>query len=157
MFRSSWPVARLGALSLAASLWIPSGLPTALAQSAEPGPPSTSAAAPAPSAAPAPAQAPKSGDPALAAVVEAGRQLYLDNCRQCHGTRGTAGVPLAKNPRLAGDPGHLIWAILTGPGYMPEFAPVLSDEQIAAISTYIMNSWGNEYGPVTAQNVQGMR
>ena len=57
-----------------------------------------------------------------------GPKEYMNNCRTCHGSKGTAGVPLAKNPKVSGNPGYLIWAILTGPGYMPEFAPVLSDE-----------------------------
>ncbi|PJN96577.1 hypothetical protein CNY89_01715 [Amaricoccus sp. HAR-UPW-R2A-40] len=98
-----------------------------------------------------------SADPALAAEVEAGRGLYLKNCRTCHGSKGTAGVPLAGNPKVSGDPGYLIWAILTGPGYMPEFGPVLTDADVAGISTFIMNSWGNDYGPVTAEDVSGLR
>lgn len=66
-------------------------------------------------------------------------------------------MPLAGNPKVSGDPGYLIWAILTGPGYMPEFGPVLPDADIAGISTFIMNSWGNDYGPVTAEDVNGLR
>lgn len=96
-------------------------------------------------------------DPDLAAAVEAGHALYLKNCRTCHGSKGAAGVPLAGNPKVSGDPGYLIWAILTGPGYMPEFGPVLPDADIAGISTFIMNSWGNDYGPVTADDVHGLR
>ncbi len=96
-------------------------------------------------------------DPELAAAVEAGRGLYLKNCRTCHGSKGTAGVPLAGNPKVSADPGYLIWAIMTGPGYMPEFGPVLPDEDIAGIATFIMNSWGNDYGPVTAEDVHGLR
>jgi cytochrome c553 len=153
MSRASWSEVRLGSLIVAVLLCISAETPQAVAQSAEPTPPPTSTAPSGKSAEPGPGNATRG----IEAVAEAGRELYLANCRQCHGTRGTAGVPLAKNPRLAGDPGHLIWAILTGPGYMPEFAPVLTDEQIAAISTYIMNSWGNDYGLVTAQNVQGLR
>lgn len=120
--------------------------------------------APAPAAAQAPAANPPTGEPAaaiadpeLAAAVEAGRGLYLKNCRTCHGSKGTAGVPLAGTPKVSADPGYLIWAIMTGPGYMPEFGPVLSDEDIAGIATFIMNSWGNDYGPVTAEDVHGLR
>jgi mono/diheme cytochrome c family protein len=131
--------ASLGFLCLAAVVQSP-----ALAQDQATPPPS-----------PAPETAPI--DPALAAAVEAGRGLYLKNCRTCHGTKGSAGVPLAGNPKVSGDPGYLIWAILTGPGYMPEFGPVLSDADIAGISTFIMNSWGNDYGPVTAEDVNGLR
>jgi mono/diheme cytochrome c family protein len=131
--------ASLGFLCLAAAVQSP-----ALAQDQATPPPS-----------PAPETAPI--DPALAAEVEAGRGLYLKNCRTCHGTKGSAGAPLAGNPKVSGDPGYLIWAILTGPGYMPEFGPVLPDADIAGISTFIMNSWGNDYGPVTAEDVNGLR
>lgn len=134
------------------------------AHAADPPAPAPAAQAPAAAPAPGPATSPATGEPAaaiadpeLAAAVEAGRGLYLKNCRTCHGSKGTAGVPLAGNPKVSADPGYLIWAIMTGPGYMPEFGPVLSDEDIAGIATFIMNSWGNDYGPVTAEDVHGLR
>lgn len=40
---------------------------------------------------------------------------------------------------------------------MPEFAAALSNEQIAAIATYVENSWGNAYGIVTPDDVQVSR
>jgi mono/diheme cytochrome c family protein len=96
-------------------------------------------------------------DPELAGAIEAGQKLYMKNCRTCHGTKGTAGVPLAKNAKVQADYGYLVWAILTGPGYMPEFGPALSDDQISKIATYILNSWGNDYGIVTPQDVHDQR
>lgn len=96
-------------------------------------------------------------DPALAAAIEAGQKEYMKNCRTCHGSKGTAGVPLAKNPKVVGNPGYTVWAILTGPGYMPEFAPVLSNEQIAAIATFVEHSWGDSSGIVTPDDVQSSR
>jgi mono/diheme cytochrome c family protein len=39
---------------------------------------------------------------------------------------------------------------------MPAFA-VLSDEQIAAVATYIRNSWGNRAEPVTSHAVKVLR
>jgi mono/diheme cytochrome c family protein len=95
-------------------------------------------------------------DPELAAVIEQGRTEYLKNCRACHGTKGTAGVPLAGNDKVEAGFDYLGWAIITGPGYMPELG-VLSDEQIAQISTYILNSWGNSYGIVTAEDISALR
>lgn len=102
-----------------------------------------------------PAAAP--ADPALAAAIDAGQKEYMRNCRTCHGSKGTAGVPLAKNPKVSDNPSYLIWAILTGPGYMPEFAPALSNDQIAAIATFVENSWGNSYGLVGPNDVQAAR
>jgi mono/diheme cytochrome c family protein len=39
---------------------------------------------------------------------------------------------------------------------MPAF-PVLSDEQVADVATYIRNSWGNHAPPVSARQVSGLR
>lgn len=93
----------------------------------------------------------------LAAVIEEGHQQYLKNCRTCHGSKGTAGVPLASNQKVSGGPDYLVWAIITGPGYMPEFGPALSNDQIAQIATYVLNSWGNSYGIVNPDDVQAIR
>lgn len=89
------------------------------------------------------------------ALVAAGEPLYLVNCRQCHGTKGTAGVPLAGNEKVY--PEWTASVILTGPGYMPAFDEVLSDEQIAAIATYVASSWGNDFGMVTPEDVGSLR
>ncbi|WP_345817541.1 cytochrome c (plasmid) [Paraburkholderia sp. PREW-6R] len=40
---------------------------------------------------------------------------------------------------------------------MPAFAWKLSDEQIAAVITYVRNAWGNAAPPITAQNVKDSR
>ena len=130
--------AGLGALALIATL--STGL-SALAQDQNPAAPAADAAA----------------DPALAEAIAAGQKEYMKNCRTCHGSKGTAGVPLAKNPKVVGNPGYLIWAVLTGPGYMPEFAPALSNEQIALIATYVGNSWGDSSGLVSPDDVQASR
>lgn len=66
-------------------------------------------------------------------------------------------MPLAGNEKVSGGPDYLVWAIITGPGYMPEFGPVLSDEQIAAIATFIENSWGNANGIVLPEDVKAVR
>lgn len=85
-----------------------------------------------------------------------GEKLFLKNCRQCHGSRGKAGVPLAGNENIA-DPAYIASMIINGRGYMPGFGEHLSDEQIAAIGTFARNSWGNAYGPVTPGDVKDMR
>jgi mono/diheme cytochrome c family protein len=93
----------------------------------------------------------------LATEIAAGEQEYLAACRACHGSRGTAGVPLANNEKVMYDYGYLAWAIITGPGYMPAFDEALSDEQIAKISTFILNSWGNSYGLITPEDIRAVR
>lgn len=97
-----------------------------------------------------------SDGPVPDAVMEAGEGLFRVNCRQCHGSRGTAGVPLKENERLA-DPFYVTGTILTGPGYMTGFADHLDDGRIAAIASFVRNSWGNDYGAVIPQDVADMR
>jgi len=40
---------------------------------------------------------------------------------------------------------------------MPAFAGVLDDEQIAAVLTYVRNSWGNAAAPVSASDVKDVK
>lgn len=85
--------------------------------------------------------------------------LYQQQCASCHGKQGE-GVALAF-PALAGnravlraDPANMLRSILQGgyapavagqspPHGMPPFLQALSDADIAALATYIRQSWGN--------------
>jgi mono/diheme cytochrome c family protein len=40
---------------------------------------------------------------------------------------------------------------------MPQFAGTLKDAQIAAVATYIRNSWGNEFGAITEAESAALR
>jgi mono/diheme cytochrome c family protein len=40
---------------------------------------------------------------------------------------------------------------------MPSFAWKLSDQEVADVTTYIRNSWGNRAPPVSAHDVARMR
>ncbi|MGV8838789.1 MAG: c-type cytochrome [Bauldia sp.] len=114
-------------------------------------------AAPAPAAAAAPAE-----DPAavMAALMTEGQRLYATNCQACHGDQGQGGIGFALvNSPVVSRAGATINQIIQGyPNHgMPEFGSRLSNPQIAAISTYIRNSWGNAYGVVTAAMVGQVR
>jgi mono/diheme cytochrome c family protein len=115
-------------------------------------------------------QAPK------AARMAEGRAIFVARCQACHQPPGEADRPgsLPDYPKLGGDtlilgrdPTTVVRIILQGAegavtpndktGFsMPAF-PVLSDEQVAAVATYIRNSWGNRAGPVTAHAVKTLR
>ena len=75
-----------------------------------------------------------------------GAQIYVSaGCVGCHGANGEGGV----GPALAGnanvdDATDVLNRIIHGGGIMPAFGDQLSDEEIAAVATYIRNSWGNE-------------
>ena len=84
-----------------------------------------------------------------------GGRLYDANCAACHQPSG-AGTPpefpaLAGNANLA-DIRHVASTIRAGRGRMLAF-PQLSDAEVAALATYVRNSWGNGHGHVTLEQV----
>lgn len=111
--------------------------------------------------------------PAENPTMRAGQAIYIDNCAACHTTAGT-GIPslfsaLKGSPSVqSADPISLIRVVLqgaqsvaterapTGPS-MPALGWKLTDEQVAAVITYIRNSWGNAAVPVSASDVKSTR
>lgn len=107
------------------------------------------------------------------AVMNTGAAIYFDNCSACHVSNGS-GVPRFFAP-LAGsgkvnneDATTVIRVILEGaravptnahptPLTMPAFDWKLTDEQVAAVATYVRSSWGNRGGPVSAADVTDLR
>lgn len=117
---------------------------------------------------PAPPETPRA-EPAPPSVLALGRQVYEQHCVACHGAQGQ-GVAGAY-PRLAGNravrlavPANLVRAVAHG-GYlpstagnprpygMPPFRQSLSDDEIAAVLTFVRASWGNDSPPVSARDV----
>jgi mono/diheme cytochrome c family protein len=106
-------------------------------------------------------------------MLRAGEAIYLDNCAACHTSAGN-GIPrlfpaLKGSPSVqSADPASLIRVVLrgaqsvatdpapTGPA-MPALGWKLSDEEVAAVVTYIRNSWGNAASAVSAGNVESAR
>ncbi|HVN69279.1 MAG TPA: cytochrome c [Candidatus Binatia bacterium] len=98
-----------------------------------------------------------------------GSKIYVANCASCHQVdgKGVAGTfpPLAGNPIVTGNPANLIRIVkygLTGPvvvegkrfdGMMPAWHPQLSDDDLAAVLTYVRSAWGAKAGAVTAADV----
>jgi mono/diheme cytochrome c family protein len=93
--------------------------------------------------------------PVDAALLAKGKTVYEANCAECHETAGTGMPPdfpvLVGNDRLA-DLQSIVRNIRKGQGPMPAF-PDLTADDIAAVATYIRNSWTNKVGGVTAQQV----
>ena len=89
-------------------------------------------------------------------LMQIGRQVYLQNCARCHGDEGggDVGPAFAGNSSLQ-NANYVVETIATGTGVMPAFGGSLSDEQIAGVATFIRNSFGNDFGPVTVAQVQG--
>jgi mono/diheme cytochrome c family protein len=103
----------------------------------------------------------------------AGARVYTTYCMHCHGVdgRGFAPMlaPLAGNPNvLETTPTSLINVTLNGtddlviggipaPYPMPKYAPVLTDQQIADVLTFIRSGWNNGARAVSAQDVARTR
>ncbi len=123
-----------------------------------------------------PTPAPARARPAPApdgATMRRGEALYGDHCAACHGERGEGAgglyPPLAGNRAVAlARPHNVVKAIFHGgfapatvanprPFGMPPFAQVLSDAEVAAVSTYIRNAWGTAAPAVTTLDVLNAR
>jgi len=98
-------------------------------------------------------------EPTVDELMATGGPLFAGVCAACHGPEGQGGV----GPRLDGN-GNLrsalgiIGPILWGfPPNMPAFGGQLSDEEVAAIATYVRNSWSNEFGGVLPREVTNRR
>jgi mono/diheme cytochrome c family protein len=107
------------------------------------------------------------------AAMKSGEQIFIDECAACH-RQNAKGIP-GMFPTLAGspavqsiDPASLLRVVLrgarsaatdaapTGPA-MPAFGWLLSDQEVAAVVTYIRNAWGNSAPPVSAADVAKAR
>lgn len=139
--------------------------------------PAVAAAAPAGEAAATPAAAPAQAEGGAGAeidpaVLEMGKSNFV-TCAACHGMDGK-GLPVGPakmapsfigSELLLGDPDGPILAVLKGiaketTDYMGVMAPLgaaLSDEQIAAVLTYVRNLDSNHAPPVTADQVAAAR
>ncbi|WP_417580370.1 glucose/sorbosone family PQQ-dependent dehydrogenase [Pelagibacterium sp.] len=97
-------------------------------------------------------------DSDVAAVANAGAPKFAANCASCHGAggQGGAGAVLAGNENLA-DASFVANTLIHGFGYMPAFGNQLSDEDVAQLGTYIRNSWGNDFGVLTTEEVEAAR
>ncbi|RKJ99428.1 cytochrome c [Alicycliphilus denitrificans] len=107
------------------------------------------------------------------AVMEKGRDIYRQQCAQCHGEQGEgrrgAFPALAGNRAvLLADTTNLVQVVLQGgylpatagnprPHGMPPFTQSLRDEEIASVLSYIRNAWGNEAAKVDTIDVYRAR
>lgn len=93
-------------------------------------------------------------------VMSLGKDVYQARCAACHkdnGVGGEGGAPsLVGNSRLR-DEKKIVEQILGGGQYMPGFAFSLADAEIAAVATYIRNSWDNHHGSVAEAEVTELR
>jgi mono/diheme cytochrome c family protein len=107
------------------------------------------------------------------AFMDAGRGIFSDSCSGCHQADGE-GVgrmfpPLAHNANYQSvDPTTVVRVIIEGaqtvstkarptPFAMPAYNWKLSDDEIAAVATFVRNAWGNAAPAVTTDEVTSLR
>lgn len=105
---------------------------------------------------------------------ELGRQFYDNVCALCHNADGTGkpgqAPPFVGSEWVMGSPNRMIripLAGFTGPVQvkgqeynlpsMPAMGATMTDEQLAAVLSYIRQSWGNKGSTITAEQVKAVR
>lgn len=92
-----------------------------------------------------------------------GKKLFSTSCASCHQQDGQGmkgmGAPLVASQWVLGQPSHLIRILLDGKDGEMRMPPAgyHSDEELAAIATYIRQAWGHEESPVTPSEVKEVR
>jgi nitrite reductase (NO-forming) len=105
-------------------------------------------------------------------TIKAGQQLFAGTCSVCHQANGQGlpGVfpPLAKSSILAAEPARIVDIILhglngkvtvNGTEYNSVMPPMtqLTDDEVANIATYVLNSWDNPGGQVHKEDAAKVR
>lgn len=98
--------------------------------------------------------------------IQRGEEVYVANCAACHrkSGKGLLGTPpLAASDYLLEDTERAIGIIrngmegdivVNGKTYKNAMLPVeLTDEETADVMNYVLNSWGNQGGTVTPEQV----
>ena len=111
--------------------------------------------------------------PAAVNPIQVGQDVYQANCAACHQPtgQGMSGQfpPVAGSDWVNGDPRVLTAMVLGGlqgpvrvagaeyNGMMPAWKTVLNDAKIAAVLTFLRQSWGNHGSPVEEDQVKSIR
>jgi mono/diheme cytochrome c family protein len=106
-------------------------------------------------------------------LISLGKTVYNARCATCHGAQGEGKPPhwppLAGNQSIGMESAvNAIRMVLNG-GYppgtegnprpygMPPFAGQLSDNEVAAVVSYVRTAWGNRGTPVSARDANELR
>ncbi len=106
-------------------------------------------------------------------LISLGKTVYDKHCASCHGAEGEGKPP--HYPPLAGNQSIQMESAVNGirmvlnggyppataknpmPHGMPPFAVTLSDDEVAAVASYIRTAWGNRGTPVSAAEANKLR
>jgi mono/diheme cytochrome c family protein len=111
--------------------------------------------------------------PESSLLMNFGQTVYATHCASCHAADGRGMPPdyppLARNPSIQMQSAvNPIRMVLNGgfppgtegnpmPYGMPPFAQTLSDDEVAAVVTYIRAAWGNRGSPVSSRQANELR
>ena len=95
----------------------------------------------------------------------AGQEVYRNLCVACHQENGQGqekvAPSLVNSPLALAAPGVPARIVLNGKegqvGLMPPLGSTLSDEQVAAVLTYVRRAWGHTASPVTPATIAETR
>lgn len=92
---------------------------------------------------------------------ELGAEVYGRSCAACHQAEGQ-GIPgvypaLAGNGYVQGDAVDVVETVANGRAGMPAFGDDLDTRSLAAVLSYVRNSWGNQAPIVTPAFVEDVR
>jgi mono/diheme cytochrome c family protein len=106
-------------------------------------------------------------------LLSFGQTVYQTHCASCHAADGRGMPPeyppLASNPSIQMESAvNPVRMVLNGgfppgtagnpmPYGMPPFAQTLSDDEVAAVVTYIRAAWGNRGSPVSSRQANALR
>ena len=115
----------------------------------------------------------KSGNVGLAQQMTKGKQIYTTTCQARHQATGSgiegAFPPLEKSEWATGSPKRVAAIVLHGlqgeitvndkkyNSVMPPFKDQFTNEDIASVTTYIRNSFGNSAEPISPETVTKVR
>jgi len=102
-----------------------------------------------------------------------GKQIFTTTCQACHQATGlgipNAFPPLAGSDWVLGSPERLVAIVLGGlegeitvngqkfAGVMPAWKETLSDDDVAAVASYVRSSWGNSGESIPSDLVKKIR
>ena len=94
-------------------------------------------------------------------LLKQGQEIFNNTCADCHRLSGE-GLPnkfpaLKGNAFVQGDPQPVLYTVLNGRkgklGQMPTWKDKFTDQEIAAVVSYVRNAWGNKASTVRPEDV----
>ena len=94
-------------------------------------------------------------------LLKQGQEIFEDTCADCHRSNGE-GLPnkfpaLKGNAFVQGNPQPVLLIVLYGRhgklGQMPAWGEKFTDQEIAAMVSYVRNAWGNKAPTIKPEDV----